>query len=180
MSAIEKLLPYYTYEDFKHWEGKWEIIDGIPFAMAPSPVVKHQIIAGNLHALLWNELQNCPNDCKVYQPIDYFVKDDTILVPDLLVVCGDIINKKYLDFAPALVCEVLSPSTALKDRHTKYNIYQSKKIPYYIIISPITEEVEIFILNNKGEYELSQKGKDIKGSFNFDSCSVVIDFEKIW
>ncbi len=98
MSAIERILPYYTYEDFKHWEGRWEIIDGIPYAMAPMPVVKHQAIAGNLNALFWNELKDCVN-CKVYQPIDYLIKDDTVLEPDLLVVCGNIINKKYLDFS---------------------------------------------------------------------------------
>ncbi|WP_373286923.1 Uma2 family endonuclease [Filimonas zeae] len=38
--------------------------------------------------------------------------------PDMLVVCGEI-TRKYLDFAPALVIEILSPSTALKDRHTR-------------------------------------------------------------
>ncbi|TCK06622.1 hypothetical protein [Phorcysia thermohydrogeniphila] len=28
-------LPHYTYEDYKHWEGKWELIEGIPYAMCP-------------------------------------------------------------------------------------------------------------------------------------------------
>lgn len=178
MGAIERILPYYTYEDFKHWEGRWEIIDGIPYAMAPMPIVKHQAIAGNLYALFWNELKDCKN-CKVYQPIDYFIKDDTVLEPDMLVVCGDIINKKYLDFPPHLVCEILSPSTALKDRHTKYNIYQSQKIPYYIIISPITEEVEIYVLRSD-VYELKQKGKDIKEEFQFEDCNVSADFSRVW
>ena len=28
----------YTYEDYKRWEGDWELIDGVPLAMAPSPI----------------------------------------------------------------------------------------------------------------------------------------------
>ncbi|HSV11108.1 MAG TPA: hypothetical protein VLI68_10085 [Hanamia sp.] len=36
MSAV-KLLPHYTYEDYCHWEGRWEVIDGIPYAMIPAP-----------------------------------------------------------------------------------------------------------------------------------------------
>jgi hypothetical protein len=45
MSLAEKYLPYYTYEDYKQWEGNWELINGIPYAMAPSPLKKHQLVA---------------------------------------------------------------------------------------------------------------------------------------
>jgi Uma2 family endonuclease len=178
MSAIERILPYYTYEDLKCWEGRWEIIDGIPYAMAPSPIFKHQLIAGNLHALFWNQLRDC-SACVVSQPIDYFIKDDTVLCPDLLIVCGDVKDKKYLDFPPALICEVLSPSTALKDKHTKFHIYQSQKVLYYIIISPITEEVEIYKLVDDA-YILTQKGRNILADFIFDVCGASINFEQIW
>lgn len=65
--------------------------------------------------------------------VDYIIADDTILQPDMLVVCREI-TKKYLDFAPGLVVEVLSPSTALKDRHTKYYLYEQQGIKYYLIV----------------------------------------------
>jgi hypothetical protein len=35
------------------WEGKWELIDGIPHAMSPAPTPKHQIIANTLGALFF-------------------------------------------------------------------------------------------------------------------------------
>lgn len=177
MGAIEKIIPYYTYEDYLQWEGKWEIIDGLPFAMAPSPVYNHQLVATNLSALFWNALQNC-KACKVLQPLDYIVKDDTVLQPDLLIVCKEV-KGNFLDFPPSLVCEILSPSTALKDRHTKYRIYESQKIPYYIIISLTTQEVEVYILHD-GKYELKSKGRDFEAEFNFDECNATIDFGKIW
>ena len=73
--------------------------------------------------------------CKVYQPIYYKVADDTILNPDLLVVCKPI-TKQFLDFAPDLVTFFIW-APALKDRHTKFEIYQQQGIPYYLIIDAI-------------------------------------------
>ena len=100
MQSAIKILPYYTYDDYEQWKGQWELIDGIPFAMMPLPVPKHQWLGGNLLAEFRIALKGCAK-CKTYQPIDYRVTDDTILQPYLLVVCGEI-TKKYLDFAPSL------------------------------------------------------------------------------
>lgn len=96
----------------------------------------------------------------------------------MLVVCREI-TKKYLDFAPALVVEILSPATALKDRHSKYSIYESQGIPYYLIIAPDTEEVEVYKLN-EGVYSLEQKGRSFSYQFALGECSATIDFKEIW
>ena len=48
----EEYLPNYNYEDYKHWKGEWELIDGIPYAMAPAPNITHQEINLNLVYLL--------------------------------------------------------------------------------------------------------------------------------
>lgn len=133
MSNAVKLLPHYTYSDYENWEGRWELIDGIPYAMRPLPVPKHQKIATALSTEFTIMLKECAQ-CTAYQPIDYRISDDTILQPDMLVVCGEI-TKNFLDFPPALVVEILSPATALKDRHSKYPIYESQGIPI-ISLSP--------------------------------------------
>jgi Uma2 family endonuclease len=122
MGFPNKILPHYTYADYLLWKGQWELIDGIPYAMSPMPRPEHQRIAGNLHAELRSALKESKCDCTVYQPIDYKIEEDTVLNPDLLIVCKPI-TKQFLDFAPEVVVEILSPSTALKDRHTKYEIY---------------------------------------------------------
>jgi Uma2 family endonuclease len=177
VNSTATILPYYTYEDWKHWEGKWELIKGIPYAMSPAPVPKHQRIALNLSGEFRATLKAC-NKCAAYLPIDYRVADDIILQPDMLVVCGEI-TKTYLDFPPALVVEVLSPATALKDRHTKYDIYESQGIKYYIIIMPDKEEAEIFELMD-GKYHLKQSGKNFIHEFFFPECTSRIDFKEIW
>ncbi len=47
MAAIE-YLPHYTYEDYKQWEGKWELIGGVAYAIALAPMIEHQIISNNI------------------------------------------------------------------------------------------------------------------------------------
>ena len=84
-----------------------------------------------------------------------------------------------MDFPPALVVEILSPSTALKDRHTKFSLYQSQQIKYYIIVDPATNEAEIYCLNDK-TYNLQQKGKDFTYEFKIEDCSIPVNFAEIW
>ena len=177
MPGAIKILPHYTYTDYEQWEGQWELMEGIPYAMSPLPVPKHQKIATAIASEFTVVLKGC-KQCTAYQPIDYRITDDTILQPDMLVVCGEI-TKKYLDFPPALVVEILSPSTALKDRHSKYSLYESQAIPYYLIISPDTEEVEVYTLKD-GAYVLEQKGKQFSYSFLLGDCTAKIDFAEIW
>ncbi|HEO65459.1 MAG TPA: Uma2 family endonuclease, partial [Spirochaetes bacterium] len=39
-------IPRYTYEDYVNWEGRWELIDGLPYAMSPLPSINHQQVNG--------------------------------------------------------------------------------------------------------------------------------------
>lgn len=176
MDAV-KILPHYTYDDYLHWEGKWEVIDGIPYAMSPAPVPNHQKVSAKLSAEFINQLKHCQK-CQVYQPIDYVISEDTILQPDILIVCGEI-KKKFLDFALALVVEILSPSTALKDRHTKFALYQSQGIRYYVIVDPDTKEAEVYEMDNKS-YVLKQKGKSFTYNFSVEDCIANVNFGEIW
>ncbi len=50
MSSGIKILPHYTYEDYCQWEGRWELIEGIPYAMSPAPVPGNQWVSSNIKA----------------------------------------------------------------------------------------------------------------------------------
>ena len=79
-----------------------------------------------------------------------------------------------------MVVEILSPPTALKDRHTKAGLYAGQKVPYFVIISPETEEVEIYSLQ-ENDYVLQKKDKSFIFKFEFtEDCSATIDFAEIW
>lgn len=177
MAHALKILPNYSYTDFEIWEGRWELIDGIPYAMSPAPTPRHQLIANNIGAELRSALKGCKK-CKVFQAIDYKVAENTVIEPDVSIICGKI-EKKYIDTAPALVVEILSPSTALKDRHTKFGIYEVQGVKYYLIVSPEIEQVEVFHLQD-GEYLLVAKEHDFQFDFDIEGCNAKINFAEIW
>jgi Uma2 family endonuclease len=177
MSLATKYRPYYTYNDYCQWEGRWELIDGMPYAMSPLPVPQHQRVCLKLSILLEDALTNCA-DCIVYPPLDWKITDDTIVQPDVIIVCSKI-EKKYLDFPPLLVTEVLSPATASKDRGVKMELYQSQKVKYYLIVDPQFKKIEIYTLE-KENYGAPVVNAE---SFNFifqEDCSAVADFATAW
>jgi Uma2 family endonuclease len=179
MNAV-KILPHYTYEDYCLWEGRWELIEGIPYAMSPAPDLKHQWIVANIIYELKGALKNsrCKH-CKVYDFIDIKIEDDTILQPDCSVVCGTT-KKRYLDFPPALAVEILSNSTVLKDRHTKFALYQNFGIKYYLIVDPEKESVEIYYLENS-KYTLQESSTGTPFTFLVsDDCRIDVDTKHFW
>ncbi len=180
MHSAVKILPNYSYEDYILWEGRWELIDGIPYAMSPSPTPKHQWVSSNIMGECRTALANanCKN-CKVYNFLDYHVNEHTILQPDVLIVCENI-SKNFLDFPPSLVVEILSPSTAMKDRNNKFSIYQSQGINYYLMVDPEKEETEIYQLQ-EGKYVWENELKT--NEFNFEinaGCRFKVSSDQFW
>ncbi len=177
MGITQKIIPHYTYDDWVHWEGVWELLEGHPIAMSPTPVPYHQRVAAELITELTLSLRKsgCKH-CRVYDPLDYKITHDTILVPDILIICGEV-KKKYLDFPPALVVEILSPATALRDRHTKYQLYEQQGVKYYLIVDADKKIIEVYELN-ENEYTLLNNQ-----SYNFtlvNDCTITPDFSNIF
>lgn len=178
MQIATKYLPQYTYEDYNLWEGNWELINGIPYAMSPAPTMKHQLINSNLVSNFRIALKKDCEKCKVYMPIDWKVEDDIVVQPDLSIVCGKS-EKNYLDFPPKLVAEILSPSTALKDKNLKKQIYLSQGVKYYLILDPASDKLVIYEIMD-GQYSPIAISPT---SFIFnleDGCTADVNFEDIW
>lgn len=178
MSIAEKYRPHYTYNDYCLWEGKWELIEGLPYAMSPAPNWKHQRIANKLGAKFEQALSDCKK-CMVLQPIDWKISEDTVVQPDLSIVCKAFNNLNYLDFPPALVAEILSTSTAVKDRREKYELYALQNVKYYLIIDPNFNKVEIFE-NSSQQYIPSAVNPDTFRFLIGENCDVQIDFTDLF
>ena len=179
-------LPNYTYEDFKHWEGKWELIEGVPYAKVPMPSLRHQRIVNKIGWLLEEALKDCPY-CIPFQPVDWKISENTVFEPDVLVVCveekGDIyalLDQPYLDRPPILIFEVLSPSTEKKDRFLKPRFYAAEGVKYLVLIDPQKGLGEVFELKEE-KYCLREKIAK-EGVFDFDlgPCQLSFDFGKIF
>ena len=177
MSIAEKYRPYYTYEDYCQWEGNWELIEGMPYAMCPAPIPAHQRVSLLLSMRFENALIDC-KECKAYPPLDWKIEEDTIVQPDLLIVCNKI-EKKFLDFAPVLVVEILSPSTASKDRGEKMELYQSQKVKYYLIVDPQFKKLEIYEYIHI-QYEPVSVNPEAYHFALHDNCIADVNLLDIW
>ena len=171
-------LPHYTYNDYIHWEGRWELIDGIPYAMSPAPSVKHQAINSRMHGQFFNLLESCKK-CRATIYIDWKLREDTVLQPDLLVICHEETSENFITKPPELVAEILSPSTRHKDLGRKFQLYEEQKVKYYIIVDPVKDNAIVYQLS-KDKFEKKESGKSFKFNFDLQGCEINFDFADIW
>jgi Uma2 family endonuclease len=82
-------------------------------------------------------------------------------MPDVVVFLGDsakTLTPEQLHFpAPELAVEVLSPSTARRNRGVKFNDYAAHGVRDYWIVDPEARAVERYRLDSFGKYELAWK-----------------------
>lgn len=174
-------MPIYTYDDYIHWEGQWELIYGMAFAMAPAPMPKHQKISNKIAWQLENILQKC-TECQALLPVDWKVDNSTVVQPDNLVVCHEPLDKSYIQKAPKMIFEILSKSTMQKDTQLKYEIYQNEGVKYYIIVDPKDNFAKVYCLNREGRYIKYAEAYNESIEFEITEChfSFQFDFGLIW
>ena len=178
MNISDKILELdtYTFKDYKMWEGDWELIKGHPQAMSPSPSKNHNRYPGKFFRLAGNLLEqlNTPCECEIFYEIDWIVDDNTVVRPDVMIVCGDN-SDDYQKYPPTLILEASSPSTRMKDRNTKYNLYEMCGVKYYIIADPEKKSVEVFeLIDNKYRSTLTT-------TFTLTPhCSIELDVFNLW
>lgn len=176
MSAAEIL--HYTYEDYKRWEGDWELIEGLPVAMSPAPSKRHQRVARELFLQLNQTLHTDTCDtCEILYEIDWKISDNTVVRPDIVLVCDDD-SATYLTKAPRLIVEILSPQTARKDETIKFELYEKEGVRYYILVYPDDLKAKIYHINDEGRYVKLGDFTHERFQADTDACNVAIDFAK--
>lgn len=153
----------YSYKDYLTWSNdeRWELIGGIPYNMSPAPLTRHQEILSEMTTEFGAYLRG--KSCQSFvSPFDVRLFTENrgndsihdVVQPDLTVVCDPKkIDKNGCTGSPDLVVEILSPSTAKKDKTTKRDLYEKAKVKEYWIVDPENEFVEVFILKNDDKYE---------------------------
>jgi Uma2 family endonuclease len=171
----------WTYEDWLNFPDdgwKYEIIDGV-LQMSPPPSVNHQRSSGGLFARmrLYAEDKNLgevleapcgvrlPNQSVPVEPDIFFVNKERV----------GIIGNQYIEGAPDLIVEILSPSNASYDRETKFKLYQAAGVPEYWLVDYEAKTIEIFNLA-QGIYTLTGKytGSDTAASTRLPGFEVVV------
>ena len=141
---------------------RWERIDSVIYDMTPPPSSQHQAIVGNLYGEFYTYLKG--KQCKAFPaPFEVWLDDenDNYVEPDITVICDQSkIHPKGCVGVPDLVIEVLSPSTALKDKRVKLRRYRLSGVREYWIVDPLNKIVEVYKFSENVFTEPEVYGKD--------------------
>lgn len=171
-------MPGYTYSDYKQWEGNWELIKGIPYAMVPSPVITHQAIASRIILSLASNAEDCEN-CMVLGEQDWKIDESTTLRPDVVLVCDEP-GDAFITKRPEIIFEIISKNSIEKDEKIKFRIYEEEKVPYYIIVYPSDLKARAFHLKSDKYTKVADFTHEI---LNFDDLlcdQASIDFNWVF
>ena len=134
-------------------ETRSEYVNGDIVAMAGG-TSNHEEICGNILTSMKNQLQGRP--CRVFGSnlkvrID---KANVFRYPDVSGLCGPILHHDKVHDAycnPAVIIEVLSPSTEAYDRGEKFMLYRLLDSLFeYVLVSQDRVEVEVWTRGSEG------------------------------
>ena len=146
-----------TYDDFVHFPddgNRHELIDGVHY-VTPSPEVRHQAIVVRLVIAIGNHLQSNPHLGRVFvAPLDVVLSNHDIVEPDVLFVATEqaaILTEKNVQGPPALVIEVLSPSTRKRDAQAKRRLFERSGVREYWLVDPELDTVQVLRISPEGK-----------------------------
>jgi Uma2 family endonuclease len=181
----------YTYADYASWDTdeRYEIIDGEAFMMS-APGITHQTISGELFGQFWNFLKGKP--CRVFAaPLDVRLfpredeGDDTVVQPDILVVCDEskLADNRSCRGAPDLVIEILSPSNIFKAMFLKFQKYLNAGVREYWVINPEDRGIQVHILEKPAGMPHHYISASLENVETLDVSilpGLKIDFSGVW
>ena len=114
-----------------------ELLDG-EHVVTPSPRFIHQLVLGEIWAYLRSAVGGEEGVHVLSSPADVYLGPRTLVQPDLFVVSVDPDRRSTIAWkdipTPLLAVEILSPSTAARDRGKKPRIYLEAGIEEYWIV----------------------------------------------
>jgi Uma2 family endonuclease len=138
ITTIEELLAL-PEDGLRH-----ELLDGV-HVVSPAPMPPHQLVLMELHARLLRIKESAPDLLLFSCAADLHLGPRTVVEPDLFVLQqpADRPLRHWRDaVVPLLAVEILSPSTAGRDRVTKRDIYQQAGVSEYWIVDIDARVVE--------------------------------------
>ena len=148
----------YTYEDYMRTPDdiRYELLDG-ELILSPAPRTAHQRTSRKIlnpldDFVIENELGEV-----FHAPYDVALDDFNVVQPDILFVSNErahIVTDLNIQGAPDLVIEILSPSTAQRDRTQKRDLYARHDVKEYWQSDTDAKSVQVLTLEN-GEYRVA-------------------------
>jgi Uma2 family endonuclease len=141
-----------------------EIIDGVHY-VTPCPTLSHQELVGRLYLSLGSFVEDRLELGRVIlAPFDVVFSFHDIVEPDLVFVGPDqleILTDKNIQGTPALVIEVLSPSTRRRDRGVKLRLYERAGVREYWLVDPVGSTLTVY---RRTPDALFERASDLTGA----------------
>ena len=149
MSTMQTRAPT-TWEDVLRMPddgNRYEFIGGRLY-VTPAPVTRHQRVLRRLWSALVRIFMDSGRGEVLSAPllVEFPGTGDRVQ-PDLLFVSNErraIIGEKQILGAPDLVIEILSPTTAHRDRGIKLDLYARHGVRQYWIVDPVEDVVDVW------------------------------------
>jgi Uma2 family endonuclease len=125
--------------------------------LSPAPLPRHSKAQGSARRFLGGPFDDDdgrggPGGWWIFVEVDVMLGAHDVVRPDLAGWRRERLSqpglKRPIEVAPDWVCEVLSPSTAARDRITKRRLYAQAAIPFYWLIDPELRAVEALALRD--------------------------------
>lgn len=134
---------------------RYEIINGVRYDFLSSPRFNHQKLLANFHVGFHTA---CHLDGEVIlAPMDVHFDEENIVQPDLIYIANanrGIIRDGFVFGVPDLLVEILSGSTARKDKTVKKAMFERFGVKEYWLADPSYRTVDQFVLID-GTYHLT-------------------------
>lgn len=160
---------------------KYELIDGSIYAMSGAKP-NHGIIETNLVGIFFRDLQDTP--CAPRTSNTAVTAEHNYFFPDVTVVCDE---PQYVDDAPigiltnpTLIVEVLSMTTAHKDRTTKFDHYGClPTLQDYVLVSQDAPRIECYS-RGEGESWIFTKAVGLEASIVLPALDVTLALAEVY
>jgi Uma2 family endonuclease len=130
VTTIEELLAL-PEDGMRH-----ELLDG-EHVVTPAPRLDHQAVVGDMYRIIGDALDDRDDVQLFMSPADVVLGPQTLVQPDMFVVSkepGSYLRAWSDVGVPVLAIEILSPTTASRDRGRKRRIYQRAGVAEYWIV----------------------------------------------
>lgn len=179
--ATNPALRRWTYDDFKRLpsgDGKRREIIAGELIVSPAPLPEHQEVAARLTEMLRSYCREHRLGRVYPGPVDVLFAEGDYFEPDLVLMGTDqrgTVTRRGIEAPPRLVVEILSASTAARDRGIKRERYALHGVQHYWLVDLRKKVIEVYDLPADAEAPLRAASTTLEWQLNREAPALTVD-----